>query len=383
MRRYYGIAAQSEEFGHGRAMDRTALAACAGLLLPLGSAVSLAEVAATPLPAAPQAAIQPAAPGALPVAACVRLPRADASSSSPEIDAAVRRADLRVRKAFDCASRGALFSARGDLIAALRTIAQAKDAQQASRVHGDALTAGLTALDEAADFLGRSLQPADLKHLVATHTTAVLQDAPADTLTAPVAAERYLTFAQAQLGAAVGQQATGSMALLGLAKVTQSIGDDHGNATRPALQAEALYKAALLADPNNFCAANELGVLVAQQGRLEEARDLLVRCVATAPHPTTWHNLAAVHARLGEAQLAAQAQAQADALPKPRGSRATPNVEWLDPQTFAGVTNPADSLLPPLVAQAEPASKAANTSRPAAAVAKQPTSNRLPWNPRR
>ncbi len=92
-------------------------------------------------------------------------------------------------------------------------------------------------------------------------------------------------------------------------------------------------------------------MLVAQQGRLEEARDLLLRCVATAPHPTTWHNLSTVHARLGEAQLAAQAQAQADALPKPRGSRATPNVEWLDPQAFAGVTNPADSLLPPLVAQ--------------------------------
>ena len=124
-------------------------------------------------------------------------------------------------------------------------------------------------------------------------------------------------------------------------------------------------------------------MLVAQQGRLEEARDLLLRCVATAPHPTTWHNLSTVHARLGEAQLAAQAQAQADALPKPRGSRATPNVEWLDPQAFAGVTNPADSLLPPLVAQGEASRKSSDSSRPAASVAKQPASNKLPRNSRR
>jgi hypothetical protein len=111
-------------------MDRTVLAACAGILLPLSSAVSLAQDVVPPQPAAPPAATQPAAPGALPAATCVRLPRAEASVASPALDAAVRRADLRVRKAFDCASRGALFSARGDLIAALRTIAQAKDAQQ-------------------------------------------------------------------------------------------------------------------------------------------------------------------------------------------------------------------------------------------------------------
>ena len=124
-------------------------------------------------------------------------------------------------------------------------------------------------------------------------------------------------------------------------------------------------------------------MLVAQQGRLEEARDLLVRCVATVPHPTTWHNLATVHARLGEAQLAAQRKAQADALPKPRVSRSTPNVEWLEPQAFAGVTNPADSLLPPLVAQGQPARKGSDSSRPAASVARQPASNKLPWNSRR
>ena len=145
------------------------------------------------------------------------------------------------------------------------------------------------------------------------------------------------------------------MALFGLAKVTLVMGRAE---TAPSpdctRQAVVLYQAAIAADPKNFCAANELGVLFVECGRLEAARDMFIRSVSISPHPATWHNLAVVHGRLGETQLARQAQARADAAGKPSASPSAPNVQWVDAATFAQTTETTDGrqLGGPLTADA-------------------------------
>jgi hypothetical protein len=149
------------------------------------------------------------------------------------------------------------------------------------------------------------------------------------------------------------------------------------------LEAATLYRASLRANGANFCAANELGVLLAQSGRLEEARGLLLHSVRVSPQRVTWHNLAAVHARLGETRLAEQARAQAEAMPQPRIVPSLPVVDWVDPAAFSRISSDADHGrgTPPL-AQAPP-----HTVQPAAAqgdgATKKASTTWRPWNSRR
>jgi hypothetical protein len=253
------------------------------------------------------------------------------------------------------------------------------------------------ALRESGDFARRGTSgPAAVRHLVATHETKVLKDADLTDLAPAAAAERYRTYAEEQLAAAVPGQPVGSMALFGLAKVAQVVSpDDARLAADQRLRATSLYRAALLTEPGNFCAANELAVLLVQDGRVEAARDLLVRSVNVAPHAATWRNLSRVHARLGEQQLAEQARQRADALPAPRMATTEPDVQWLDPQAFAQVTSATDAVMPamPLAATSpnthtSAAPTTTERARPthvqsSDSMAKKPKADWTPWNSRR
>ena len=85
-------------------------------------------------------------------------------------------------------------------------------------------------------------------------------------------------------------------------------------------QAIALFRAALIAGPQNYQAANELGVMLAENGQLELARDLLIRSVAVSPQVTTWKNLAVVHKRAGEGDLAKRRESGLGPAKKSPGS---------------------------------------------------------------
>ena len=101
----------------------------------------------------------------------------------------------------------------------------------------------------------------------------------------------------------------------------------------------AFHQAALLVDPQNSMAANELGVLLVRFGQLREARQVLRHCIATAPRPEVWHNLAVVHERLGEQELAVLAHNEWQRVKQHQaiGSAAAPQplVRWVDPAAFA------------------------------------------------
>jgi tetratricopeptide (TPR) repeat protein len=317
-------------------------------------------------------------PGEQPLAEAEPLPDSDAATAP-----VAGRADQRVRRGFQLAGRGALYSARAEFVAALQLIAQANDAQQNTQLYGKALTAGVVALKESADFVRQNTAHPniDAARIVAGHKTPILKAAPAARLTPMFAAQSYYNFVQEQLAGAAAQDPGSSMALYGLGKI--AIASASANKTRQleyTAQAMALCQAALMADPNNFRAANDLAVLLAENGSLQKARELLIRSVTLSSQAATWQNLAAVHSRLGEEQLAEQARQKALAMPRGRDPWSTA-VEWVDPATFARAVSPSDGLVPEPAANPKAPQAQRDPAEPAKSMAKKGIFDRLPKYP--
>ncbi len=328
-------------------------------------------------------------------------------SQQRELNAVSGRADMLVRRGFSMAGRGAAYSARADFTEAMSMIAQTLDRQQQTDRHTKALAAGLRAISEGEQFQPIGSQLAadiDIATLVASHRTPVLQrestkdgDTSADVegVSLSEARDRYHEYASEQLAIAGGNLPVASLALYGLGKTRASQATE-----RPTLQkihfpaAMALYRAAARIDGKNFRATNELGVLAARLGQYEEARATLRQCIATAPTAESWRNLAVVHQRLGESDLARRAMMEASAAramntpAKAHPALVKSNVRWVPPknfaqaggQSFSGTARPASAaVMPP--AGSQPNAVASNTAASNTAATKNSwsASKWLPW----
>jgi hypothetical protein len=98
-------------------------------------------------------------------------------------------------------------------------------------------------------------------------------------------------------------------------------------------------------------AANDLGVLLAERGRYEDARTLLSHGLSVAPHAAIWQNLAIVHTKLGQPEAAARAQMAASAAGGATAANpafvAMQSLRWVPPSEFASSTQPATDLQRP------------------------------------
>ncbi|HEX4000972.1 MAG TPA: hypothetical protein VHX65_20675 [Pirellulales bacterium] len=303
--------------------------------------------AIVPLP--PMAPAPPAEPVASPLVRFARPAVAWQNPTPPfrgdEFSAVERQANAQTALGFQLGQRGAIYSARAQFVAALRTMAEALDSASGGNGHEQMLVAGLQALDEADDFAPRSAgiqSDLDVAQIVAGHQTPVLKDVPLDGVNCSTAMSRYLTFAQDQLAGCAAGMPSGSTALYALGRIYRVPESLHGPVDRThGAKAVALYQAALSVDNRNYLAANELGVLLAQFGRLPEAKTALLHSIAVYPLPATWQNLAAVHRALGERDLADRAHQEAllaVARQYRGGAGQTIAVEWLDPARFAATT---------------------------------------------
>jgi tetratricopeptide (TPR) repeat protein len=283
------------------------------------------------------------------------MPRAAAEQSpitKPDaMQAVTRQAQQMIRHGYHLAERGALYSARADFIRALRTIAQALDVRSGLREHTQALAAGLTALEEAEDFVpegSRLESDLDVGMLVQAHRTPACKTMDTDALLPVTALQHYYTYAQEQLALSAGGEESASMALLGLGKTYSTLALEKSLPTAVAEpKAMVFHWAALSAHPGNFLAANELAVLEARWGQYTTARSLLQYSLAILPHSAVWRNLATVHKQLGEAKLAelamqeAEIAAKREAAAKPGNSAGivpSTDVEWLDSKSFAATS---------------------------------------------
>lgn len=259
--------------------------------------------------------------------------------AQPAMQAVADRVNQMCGRALVSAQRAAFYTARAELVESLGLIAQARDLQRGTGEHTAALASGLTAMKEAADFSPTAGKPAtaiDVRQIAATHKTPLLRETKE--MISPLSAQQqYYNFAQQQLAIAVGGEPAASQPLYLLGKLQTALaGQDSRSLAAP--QAMVFYQASLAANSKNYLAANELGVLLAQFGQLPDARRVLLHSVSTRPHAEGWHNLAVVHERLGEAELARLATHEfrlasgQSVQPKMAGGS---RVEWVDARTFA------------------------------------------------
>jgi hypothetical protein len=253
--------------------------------------------------------------------------------------------------AFSLARRSALYSAKAEMVEVLRTVTQALDMRDGTTEHSDALARAFRALDEAGDFQPRGAgleSNLDIAMLVAGHQTPALKGEDLTKVTALAALQRYYTYAQRQFIVAGGGQPTASASLYGLGRL-QSImgGPSVGGLTEGAPQAMVFHQAAVMVDGANYKAANELGVLLARYGQFDSARAMLIHSVSVSPRVESWQNLASVHARLGERELAAKAMQEARLVAS--GARRTQDadapVRWVAPETLARSAPQGDDVL--------------------------------------
>ena len=249
------------------------------------------------------------------------------------------------QRAYAKAQKGMLFAARNELIQSLRLVAQALDVQQGTSTHTAALAAGLAALKEAEDFNshpGRAAEAIDVAAIARGHRTPVLQQAGG--ISPVVAQQQYYNFAQQQLAWAVSGEPAASQTLFTLGKLQQALaGEQSDQQSLHAPRAMVLFQAALATDSRNHLAANELGVLLARFGQLHDARRALLHSVSIQPHAEGWHNLAIIHQRLGEGELARLAENERQLLVQnasPGPAVGGQRVEWVDPKAFAAQSPP-------------------------------------------
>lgn len=250
--------------------------------------------------------------------------------------------DQRLSRAFDLAQRGATYSANIEFLEVISLCALELDARQGATSHRDALRQGLIALDEADEISGHRIDwsdAADVRMATAGHSTPVLRGDVPPRADAIQAVQLYYSYAEERLAYACQGLPGASLAYYGLARTYVQTGTRYAHA---AGKSAMLQRVALRVAPQNVLAANELGVLLAQHGHLDEAESLFKQCVAGNASPEAWQNLAAVHARKGDLESSRAASAEAGKLAA-RQQAADAKAE--SPSTESPV--PPVSALPP------------------------------------
>jgi hypothetical protein len=259
------------------------------------------------------------------------------------------------------ADRGALFSARRECLRILRAIAHTLDAGAEQPMHNNALTQGLCALDEANDFIlaNQHLESTgQLEGLIASHRSTVLKGVNTALLNPQMAIHAYYESASHQLAQAGGSQPVSSEVLFALGRMEMLMRAEDSQRTAATPKAAVYFTAALAVDASHGLAANELGVLLAGSGRLEEARTALEHAVRVNPTTTTKQNLAAVERRLNGSLTAATAVPPSTVSPAPStrpGGPAPGSIQFVDPQTFARLSETSAAPFESATTQSIPA----------------------------
>ena len=204
--------------------------------------------------------------------------------------------------------RGAAYAARQEFYASLRILAQSHDKQVGGTAYTEALRNGILAIKEAQDFIVTDTEAQiglSVPNVIETHSTKVISTESAAEMTAIEAAQRYFAYASHQLSRCGGQNVVAAEALYCLGKLHSVQAKSGSNDSKLDLAKAMIYhQAAITASDSNFRSLNELGVLYANSGRFGEAKQMLKRSLRIKQLPQAWQNLAVIHQRMGEHQLA-------------------------------------------------------------------------------
>jgi hypothetical protein len=243
----------------------------------------------------------------------------------PKIDGLDRQLpphiEQRLSRAFDLAQRGATYSANTEFREVLALCALELDTREGVTSHRDAMRQGLVALDEADEISGQRIDWSDandVRQAMAGHSTPVLRGNVPPGADAIQVVQLYFAFAEERLAYACQGLPGASLAYYGLARTYVQSGTRYVHA---AGKSAMLQRVALRVAPQNVLAGNELGVLLAQHGHLDEAEALFKRCVATDASPEAWQNLSAVLAKKGNAEASRAAMIESSKLAQQESSQ--------------------------------------------------------------
>jgi tetratricopeptide (TPR) repeat protein len=243
------------------------------------------------------------------------------------------------------ARRGAKASAKQEFMAALSVIAQDFDAQASSTEFSQALMHGLRALKESEEFVLSDSEAQigmDISGWVESHQSGALTKEQAKNFTPIQALQRYYGFAQIQIERAVGKNVVSAEALFCLGRL-YTLGDSSEVIDGKLDRAKAMvfHRASLACDPRNYRSANELGVLLAEFGELQDSVELLKHSLRLHQTPKAWENLAKLHDRLSQPQLANAARSEYQRL---LASQNSGMIHWLESNQFNSTAMPEGIL---------------------------------------
>lgn len=261
------------------------------------------------------------------------LPSAALASASGRGGWRMQEAQEAASRGTDLARRRAYFAARRQLLLALRLNLEGLDHQEQSRARTADLENSLRALAEAEELVNAGgFDPDDRDGLSSTAVVSVREVQRRDE-----SLERCLFCAEEQLKRAA-RGATGVCETLrGLARIHEMLAEQEAvNAQLGQRKAVVFYRAALAANPQDAQVANDLGVLLARLGSLEEAQSALAVSATIKVEPVALHNLAVVYQQLGQTESAQRAyQESKSASPAAPEELPHPTVRWVDPATLA------------------------------------------------
>ena len=236
--------------------------------------------------------------------------------------------------------RNAIMSARSEATTGLRRLCNAMDAHRRVLHSGPALEKAFIALREDADFQnlvgGGTFD--SISSLVGSHSTEALKGRVLDGVSSEIASQHYRTYARYQFVLAADGHRWAAELLYAFGKTLEKEAElEPEKSFRLRSQSVACYQAAIQISPSQSEAASQLGYVLINLDRMDEAQRALMVSLQHRPTASAWNNMAELHRRLGahvDAEYAIQ-QATAIAQIRPNYTAEEPEITEVDAATFA------------------------------------------------
>jgi tetratricopeptide (TPR) repeat protein len=255
--------------------------------------------------------------------------------------------------------RGAVHSAREEVLLGLRALARAIDFRGGQLYSEPALDRAMRAFTEERDFHASQSSTAVNDSLVAGHQTPVLREANLKNVSPVIAAQHYRAYARRELIAASQGHIWAADFFYAYGKTLEAESETQTQyQTMFREQAIVCYQAALSVARNHSEAANQLGYSLLKVDRAREAEQALVAAVSSNPSAEAWKNLAEVYRREGDMGKADYAVRQASALEQNHtmmsNGKPLPDVVSMAPEDFVRMSPnllQGDQFNQPMLAQ--------------------------------
>ena len=248
--------------------------------------------------------------------------------------------------------RGAIFSARQTCWKGLEELCQVIDLHNPQGKHVESLRRALVAMREEEDFYRYSniqlAKPEVLANLCFAHETPVIrslidQNSEQPTTFNPlIAAQHYRSYARDQLVLACDHHPWAADLLYALGKALEKQAwEDRSRSALVHQHAELVYQAALETNPSQTLAATQLGYVLLQLDRPQEARDILARSLQSGPTAASLQNLAEACRRLNDQPGVQWCATQLPhAQQRQQGAAADIPFTEINPRQFAAISPP-------------------------------------------